>query len=203
MQAMILLGINCGLGNSDCGQLQQRHLDLVGGWLNYPRPKTGIARKCKLWSETIKAIKASIATRPTPKSDRHADLVFVTKYGFPWANETPSSPVGHEFRKLLDDSGLYREGLSFYTLRHCFETVASGCKDQVAIDHCMGHLDTSMAATYRERIGDDRIEAVSNHVHAWLFVKAKAKPKRAAKPRAKRPAKTETKTERPALRIVG
>ena len=45
MRAMILLAVNCGLGNADCGRLRESHLDLVGGWLDYPRPKTAIARR--------------------------------------------------------------------------------------------------------------------------------------------------------------
>jgi hypothetical protein len=44
LRAMILLGINCGFGNADCGNLPLSALDLDGGWVEYPRPKTGIAR---------------------------------------------------------------------------------------------------------------------------------------------------------------
>lgn len=207
MKAMALLGVNCGLGNSDCGQLKFRHLDLANGWLNFPRPKTAIARKCKLWGETVEAIKAAIAKRPAPKSDDHADLVFITKYGFPWANDTPSSPVGHEFRKLLDDEKLYRPGLSFYSLRRVFETVAGGTRDQVAVDFAMGHADPSMGAVYRERIGDDRLEAVAEHVRQWLYGKPdskdKAKPASKQKPKSKRANSKPEAERRPALRIVG
>ena len=49
LKAMILLGINCGFGNGDCGHLPLSAVDLDGGWIDYPRPKTGIARRCKLW----------------------------------------------------------------------------------------------------------------------------------------------------------
>jgi hypothetical protein len=48
MKAMILLGINCGFGNTDCGNLPLSALDLEHGWVNYPRPKTGIDRRCPL-----------------------------------------------------------------------------------------------------------------------------------------------------------
>ena len=44
LKAMIHLGINCGFGNSDCGTLPQKALDLASGWIDYPRPKTGVAR---------------------------------------------------------------------------------------------------------------------------------------------------------------
>jgi integrase len=50
---MILLGINNGLGHADCAGLSQSHLDLDGEWLNYPRLRTGIARRCALWPQTV------------------------------------------------------------------------------------------------------------------------------------------------------
>ena len=72
LQAMILLGINCGLGNSDCGNLPQTALDLERGILDYPRPKTGIDRRCPLWPETVTAIREALSSRPTPKKEEHA-----------------------------------------------------------------------------------------------------------------------------------
>jgi hypothetical protein len=33
----------------------------------------------------------------------------------------------------------------------------------------MGHVDPSVSAMYREHISDERLEAVSDNVHAWLF----------------------------------
>ena len=58
---------------------------------------------------------------------------------------------------------------------HTFETVAGGSKDQVAVDAIMGHVDATMAANYRERIDDDRLKAVVDYVHAWLFPIVKKK----------------------------
>jgi hypothetical protein len=46
VKAMILLGINCGFGNADCGRLPQSAMDLEQGIIDYPRPKTGIPRRC-------------------------------------------------------------------------------------------------------------------------------------------------------------
>jgi len=62
-----------------------------------------------------------------------------------------------------------RKGLSFYSLRHTFETVAGNSQDQVAVDAIMGHIDSSMAANYRHGIDDSRLQAVTAHVHDWLF----------------------------------
>ncbi|XZE53013.1 hypothetical protein SH139x_004725 [Planctomycetaceae bacterium SH139] len=59
LRAMVLLAINCGLGNTDCAQLRFGHLELARGWLEYGRPKTGVDRKAKLWPETVDAIGAA------------------------------------------------------------------------------------------------------------------------------------------------
>jgi integrase len=106
VKAMILLGINCGFGNADCSSLPQSAVDLSGGWIRFPRPKTGIDRRCPLWSETVEALKAAIAERPTPKDKTDTDLVFITKYGHRWVRTTgekhaPIDSVLTEFGKLL------------------------------------------------------------------------------------------------------
>jgi hypothetical protein len=44
MKAILLLGINCGFGNRNVGNLPLSALDLERGWIDFPRPKTGIAR---------------------------------------------------------------------------------------------------------------------------------------------------------------
>jgi hypothetical protein len=47
--------------------------------------------------------------------------------------------------------------------------VADEARDFPAIDLIMGHADESTAARYRERISDERLMAVTDHVHRWLF----------------------------------
>lgn len=66
MRAMLLLGLNCGFNNKDCADLPLEAVDLDGGWVDFPRQKTGIERRCPLWPETVEALRAAIATRPTP-----------------------------------------------------------------------------------------------------------------------------------------
>jgi integrase len=170
LQAMILLGINCGFGNNDCGSLPLSALDLEGGWVNFPRPKTEVARRCPLWPETVAALRAALAARPRSKTEAAAGLVFVTKYGDSWSKDTIDNPVSKETRKLLD--GLDINGRrNFYALRHTFETVGGETDRQTAVDFIMGHAPpgADMSAVYRERIGDDRLRAVTDHVRAWLF----------------------------------
>ena len=169
LRAMILLGVNCGFGNADCGTLPITALDLDNGMIDYSRPKTGILRRCPLWKETVEALGAALATRPTPRSDDDRGLVFITKYRTRWAKENSSSPLSAEFRKLLCELMLHHRGRGFYALRHVFETIGGESRDQVAVNLIMGHADSSMAAAYRERVSDDRLRDVTNHVRSWLF----------------------------------
>src|SRR5262249_16224610 len=136
IKAMILLGINCGFGNADCGKLPLSALDLDRGWADYPRPKTGIPRRCPLWPETVEAIRETLRHRPAhTKQKEHAGLVFTTKHGTPWAKDSPANPLAREMSRLVRASGLGgRKALGFYTLRHTFRTVGDEAKDQPAID---------------------------------------------------------------------
>jgi integrase len=79
-------------------------------------------------------------------------------------------PLSQRFRKLLKMLGINgRRGLGFYTLRHVFETIGGESRDQVAVNAIMGHVDSSMAGVYRERISDERLRAVTDTVREWLF----------------------------------
>jgi integrase len=170
MKAMILLGINCGFGNADCGSLPLTAVDLENGIIDFPRPKTGIPRRCILWPETVAAIKEALAHRPEPKKPEHAGLMFITKYGQPWAKLSTDNTLAKEMGKLLRDLHINgRQGLGFYTLRHTFRTVADEVKDQPACDFCMGHECPHMSSVYRETISDERLRAVTDHVRGWLF----------------------------------
>ena len=64
-----------------------------------------------------------------------------------------------------------RPGLTFYSLRHTFQTVGEGAKDLAAVQSIMGHAasGSDMSATYRERVDDERLRAVVDHVRKWLF----------------------------------
>jgi integrase len=172
LRAMILLGVNCGFGNSDCGTLPLAALDLDGGWVNYHRPKTGISRRCPLWPETVAALREWLNKRPETKDPTDAGLVFVTKYGQPWAKDAADSPITKQTRKLLDALGINGHR-NFYALRHTFETIAGEAKDQAAVDAIMGHARDDMASVYRERISDARLREVTEHVRRWLFGEAR------------------------------
>jgi site-specific recombinase XerD len=170
IRAMILLAVNCGFGNSDVITLPISAVDLAGGWINYPRPKTGIERRCPLWMETVIAMTAVLGKRKCPKDGNHADVFFISQRSEPWATGTRgSSGVTHEFRKVLDKLKLYRPGLSFYTLRHVFQTVADETGDYLATKRIMGHADHTIGNVYRERFADERLRKVTDHVRTWLY----------------------------------
>lgn len=178
MKAMLYLGINCGFGNTDCADLTFSALDLDGGFHNFPRPKTGVARRCPLWPETVQALREAIEVRPTPRDKADAELVFVTTHGRRWvryrlnADQTKgtwSDGVGQEFKKLLKACGFDKKGMSFYTLRHVFRTTADEIADRPAVDNITGHEDGGdMRTHYVHHVADARLKVVTDHVRDWL-----------------------------------
>lgn len=130
MRAMVLLGINCGWGNTDIAGLNWSHLDLVKGIAVYPRQKTGIDRRAILWPETVEALRklrewsqskhttgeARGLPRYRPADAADADAVFLTKHQRRFVVHTSATTgegedaqhrerivdsVGLAFRKLL------------------------------------------------------------------------------------------------------
>jgi integrase len=156
LRAMILLGINAGFGNTDCSRLELKHLNLQTAWIDFPRPKTGIHRRAKLWPESVQAIVAW----QSGSSNNDAERVFAR------SNEG----IGRDVAKLLHELELNgRNRLGFYSLRHTFLTIAEETRDFPVVQLVMGHSDNTMASHYRERISDSRLEAVTDHVRKWLF----------------------------------
>lgn len=168
LRALILLGINCGFGNSDSGSLPLAAVDLHVGLIDYPRPKTGVARRCPLWPETVQPLLAASAEQPQPRRETDAGLVFLTVQGLPWARADDPAVITKGIRKLLDALGIHGSR-NFYTLRHTFRTVADEAKDQPAADLIIGQEIPHMSAVYRETISDDRLRAVAEHVRRRLF----------------------------------
>ena len=54
-------------------------------------------------------------------------------------------------------------------MRHTFRTIADETCDFPAILRVMGHSDHTISDHYRERISDERLMAVTEHVREWLF----------------------------------
>jgi integrase len=222
MRAMLLVAVNAAMGNNDVATLPIDALDLDGGWITYPRPKTKIDRRCPLWPETVRALRAWLAVRPEPEQESAKGCVFVTARGRQWLSDVTAKfkdeseveqriayPVVAAFSALAKRVGVHRKGVGFYVFRHVFRAQADGALDGVAIDRIMGHKDPTMGGHYRDTgsgIDDSRLIAVAQRVHDWLFPKPvdapsdePAKPKRQSrKPKAK---PVEPASDGPALRL--
>jgi integrase len=176
LRAMMLLAINCGFGQTDCALFSRKHFDLEHH--NFPRPKTGIARRCPFWPETIAAIACVDRWRP----DVEPDLVFITKYGRRFVRDEPIYDNEGDIREIRRQdavAGMLRRACkaagvpykSFYSLRHTFRSVADEVPDVTAIHVIMGHALPGMASVYVQLManGMARLKVVTDHVHQWLF----------------------------------
>lgn len=183
MRAMILLGLNCGFGNTDVASLPLSALDLDSGWVVFPRPKTGVLRRSPLWGETIEALKLVIKSRPKPIQMEDENLCFVTPQGNRWMRSfrskrnseklTTVNTVSQNFSATARRAVVKRHGVSFYALRHVFETIGGESRDQVAVDFIMGHAPKSsdMASQYRHGISDSRLINVTDTIHRHMWPK--------------------------------
>ena len=180
LQAMVLLGVNAGFGNTDISNLPQSAVDLDGGWVEFPRPKTEIERRIPLWVETATAIRAAIRMRPTPIDKADNGLCFLTTYGNRWTRTkvtpqpdgpdriVPLDSLTNKFKKHLKRLG-FSGSRNFYTMRHTFATVGGEARDPATVESILGHVDSSMAGVYRHGVSDERLLAVVNTVRDWLW----------------------------------
>jgi integrase len=172
IKAMILLGINCAFGNTDCVMLTKNKLDLEGGWVSFARPKTGVRRHCPLWPETTDALRVVLAQKES-KHPEYKNRVFIVDKRKPKANHIDDGRrISKYFRMLLESIAIPADSPNFYALRHTFVTIALQKRDREAVRAITGHGPTSgdMLDTYNEaEVAESRLLAVSNHVHDWLF----------------------------------
>jgi site-specific recombinase XerD len=159
-KAMLLVAINSGSGNTDVAMMTHSDIE-EDGWVEQARNKTGEYRRFKLWPETLEAIS---------KLPKHEDgLIFHSKQGSKLIPAGTHNPITKGFSNLVSKAGIKRENLSFYSLRHTFQTVADENVDLVATQVIMGHSRNSISDNYRGKISDARLEAVTDHVRRWLF----------------------------------
>ncbi len=97
LNAMILLAINAGMGQSDLTNMPASAINLKTGWLTYPRPKTGIERRCWLWPQTVKAVREVMGEIPIATDPVDAGLLFITKYGARWTRTNEKERISTQY----------------------------------------------------------------------------------------------------------
>jgi integrase len=168
LKAMVLLGINCGYGNTDCIKLVIGKLDLDHGWANFARTKNGIKRRNPLWPETVEALRAVMKARKPPNDPQYASRVFITKFGDPYRPVNLSRELGN----VMVRAGMGRDEGDFYDLRRTCASIGVQVRDDDAVRTIMGHKrpSTDMLGVYnRLQVSDERLWAVADHIHDWLF----------------------------------
>jgi hypothetical protein len=170
LRAMILLGLNCGFGNTDCAELP---LNIAAkaiddGWISYARGKTGADRLAYLWPETRTAMREYLGRRPKPRDKKYAGLFFLTQPGQPWI-EAGKDQIGMRHVCLLDALGHRRRGFRSY--RRTFRTLAAQTGQELAIDLIMGHADRAddMAKVYTVEVSREIVRQVCEHVRQNVF----------------------------------
>lgn len=166
MRAAILLGINGGYTQAEIATLESDWLDLKSGVIDHLRGKTKFARRVTLWPETIKAL------QKMPYHPRQADargFLFATRNGRPYADDGANG-IAQAFTRLMVKHGVELEQSGFGKLRATHRTVADGANDANASKLIMGHaLGQGVEEHYIRSIDDNRLQAVTDHVRAWLF----------------------------------
>ncbi len=163
MRAMIYLGINCGVDCSDLCNMPKGAINLKSGWLEFPRAKTGIERRVKLWPETIKAVRDYLEVRPETESRTLSHLLFVTVH----LNQWTTNAIVHEFAKLRDQCEI--EQGTFIWFRKTVQTIGENEGDSIAVKAVMGHVDDSISSHYRQGVDPKRVARVTEIIRTWLL----------------------------------
>jgi len=183
--ALLMLGLNCGFGNSDIGKLKLCDVDLENATISHPRPKTGVHRDFALWPETICILKVYLAGhRGRPLCADAEQLFFVSRRGQPlsWyrlnsdGKLARSDAVKNRFDRLCRKAGVKRKyGVGFYILRHTYATlIGANSNDFREVQAALGQLTIQQQETYRH---DRKIKAFNAQQRLRCEMKTSSIPK--------------------------
>lgn len=182
VKCFILLGINCGFGQTDCATVPRTAFDFRKRMLVWRRGKTGVNRACPLWPETVKALRAY--RRP---HTAELPLMFITeKMGHRWVREVAVrdetgqvervkylDAISPEVRYVAEMAKVKPRG--FYTFRHTFRTMAEGTGDLNAVRVIMGQSFSGLDDFYlhldQRPDYQRRLRKVTDAVRKWVFGK--------------------------------
>ena len=158
LRAMVLLGVNCGLGNTDIANLPIKALDLKAGWVRLPAAKDGHRPPLPALAETVAALR-----RPSPAANaeepEHAGPGVCHQGGQQWGTRTSANRTPRKGPQERRRSGM--QGVSQALGESGADTVpgwastlfatplrrsAGDSRDQVAVDAIMGHARDDMAS---------------------------------------------------------
>ena len=111
--------------------------------------------------ETIDALREALRLRKV--ASKH---VFVTMFGEPYSPRDLSRELG----KVLEKAEVSHR--DFYDLRRTCASIGIQVGDDDALRTIMGHrrIAADMLSVYnRLDVSDERLRAVSNYIHDWLF----------------------------------
>jgi len=157
---IVLLGLNCGFGPMDIGELRLDAVDLDGARLTDTRPKTGIARNFAIWPETVVALRAYLADhRGTPRTEDVADRFFLGRQGNPlcWerldekGKRIRGDAVHNRWDRLVKRAGVNLPvGSGSYCLRHTYATlIGEQSTDPREVQAALAHANVRTQEVYR------------------------------------------------------
>ncbi|MFC1761468.1 tyrosine-type recombinase/integrase [Planctomycetota bacterium] len=158
--ALLMLGLNCGFGNSDIGTLKQKDVNFITGTITHPRPKTGVDRDFNLWPETVQILNLYVKEhRGKPRDEKTSELFFVTRKGRPFCWQEMKSDgklrradaIKIRFERLCDRAAVERKyGVGFYIIRHTYATlIGSESKDFREVQVALGQKTIQQQEIYR------------------------------------------------------
>ena len=182
---LLMLGLNCGFGNSDIGKLKLCDVDLENASVSHPRPKTGVHRDFALWPETVHILKAYLAGhRGKPLCPEAELLFFVSRKGqsLSWhelngdGKLARSDAVKNRFDRLCKKAGIKRKyGVGFYILRHTYATlIGENSNDFREVQAALGQLTIQQQEAYRH---DRKIKVFNAQQRLRCEMKESAIPK--------------------------
>jgi integrase len=160
MYVAVLCGVFLGYGARDLSGLRREHLD--GDFLDYPRPKSGVARRGWCPVELSALIRhGNVLPLKTATGLPLVEGLRSGSYGSSWRDR-----LAQPFRELCEKAGVEPRG--FYGLRRSFARLSQIAEDPLATGCVMGHLDGGQTAVYAGRPSDSRLRKLG--VRLWNYV---------------------------------
>ena len=97
LKAMILLGVNCAFGNADVANLPLSAVDLDGGWIKFPRPKTqrqSVANDHPLLTETDKSVMELAKNKALAAEEKMQRIIAISNDALTWKSPKWSELLG-------------------------------------------------------------------------------------------------------------